>query len=165
MKLSNTEVIPTSTNESDTALNLVGTASKTTVDIWHAHQSFDLWDRAYGLLEKESSKDLLEKYEQVLLSELHDEQPTAQTSICLAGFDKERQMLKLIAKKINIVEKARRYVNIGEETVEINAQVDRIVKAVLHAKDFVSNAASSDPHVALAWTGVCMLLPVCLVDL
>ena len=74
-------------------------------------------------------------------------------------------MLKLMAKKIDIVEKARWYVNVGEETVEIKAQVDRIVKAVLYAKDFVSNAASSDPHVALAWTGVCMLLPVCLIDL
>ena len=163
---SNTEAIPTSTNESDTAFNLAETASKTTVGIWHTHQSFDLWDRAYGLLlEKDSSKALLEKYEQVLLSELHDEQPSAQTSIRLSGFDKEGQMLKLMAKKINAVEKARWYVKVGEETVEIKAQVDRIVKAVLYAKDFVSNAASSDPHVALAWAGVCMLLPVCLIDL
>ena len=163
---SNTEAIPTSTNESDTALNPAETTSKTTVGIWHTHQSFDLWDRAYGLLlEKESSKDLLENYERVLLSELHDEQPSAQTSIRLAGFDKEGQMLKLMAKKINAVEKARWYVKVGEETVDIKAQVDRIVKAVLYAKDFVSNAASSDPHVALAWAGVCMLLPVCLIDL
>ena len=162
---SNAEAIPTSANESDTALNPAETTSQTTVGIWHTHQSLDLWDRAYGLLlEKESSKNLLEKYEQVLLSELHNEQLSAQTSIRLAGFDKEGQMLKLMAKKIDVVEKARWYVNVGEETVEIKAQVDRIVKAVLYAKDFISNAASSDPHVALAWTGVCMLLPVCLID-
>ena len=99
-EIANTEAISTSTVESDAALNLTETASKTTVGIWHTHQSLDLWDRAYGLLlEKESSKHLLEKYEQVLLSELHDQQPSAQTSIRLAGFDKEGQRLALIVKK------------------------------------------------------------------
>jgi hypothetical protein len=30
----------------------------------------------------------------------------------------------------------------------------------MFAKSFVDSVEASDPHVALAWTGVCILLPV-----
>ena len=47
------------------------------------------------------------------------------------------------------------------KAVEVREQVDRIVKVVLVAKDFISSAASIDPiHAGLPWAGVCMLLPV-----
>jgi hypothetical protein len=36
----------------------------------------------------------------------------------------------------------------------------KIVKTVLFAKDFVGQAVSNEPHAALAWAGVSMLLPV-----
>lgn len=40
--------------------------------------------------------------------------------------------------------------------------LEQTVKAIVFAKDFVSSAASSEPHAALAWAGVSMLLPLLL---
>lgn len=74
--------------------------------------------------------------------------------------DKEKQLSALIVKRLQIVEDARWKFEVGNQTIEVKAQVDRIVKTVVFAKDFVSSALSSDPHAALAWAGVCVLMPV-----
>ncbi len=78
----------------------------------------------------------------------------------VAGLDKERQLSELIAKRLKIIEEARWKFDVGNQTIEVKAQADRIVKTVVFAKDFVSSAVSSDPHAALAWAGVCVLMPV-----
>lgn len=49
----------------------------------------------------------------------------------------------------------------GSHSIEVREQVDRIIKIVTVAKDFVSSVASLDPiHAGLPWAGVCMLLPL-----
>jgi len=92
------------------------------------------------------------------LSLLNDEDDSPTGSI--AVLDKEKQLSELIVKRLQIVEDARWKFEIGNQTIEVKAQVDRIVKTVIFAKDFVSSAVSSDPHAALAWAGVCVLMPV-----
>ena len=149
--------------EPNTVSNVGSTASQAVGDFRDTHPPRDLWDRAYDLLmENEDGRKLMDSYEKVLLSELLDNDISVQASNSLAGFDKEKRMSELITKKLDIVEKARWTFNVGDKTVEVKAQVDRIVKAVLYAKDFVSSAVNSEPHAALAWAGVCVLLPVCL---
>ena len=44
--------------------------------------------------------------------------------------------------------------------IVLQEQVNRIIRVIMFAKDFVSSAVNAEPHAALAWTGVCMLLPV-----
>ena len=125
-------------------------------------QPQDLWDRAYKLLRKdESNRKVLESYEKILLSELRDADSSQAISFSLAGPEKESQLSALITKKMQVMDDARWKFKVGNQTVEVKAQVDRVVKAVLFAKDFVSSAVSSEPHAALAWAGVCVLLPVC----
>jgi len=139
-----------------------------TVNISQSHtavedQPKDLWNRAYKLLrEDESNIRLLEPYEKVLLSELQDVDVSRIQSTYWKGYDREQQLSALITKKLQVVDKARWRFNMGNETIEFKAQIDRIVKAVLYAKDAVSSALNSDPHAALAWAGVCVLLPVCI---
>ncbi|KAL8821183.1 MAG: hypothetical protein Q9223_000745 [Gallowayella weberi] len=49
----------------------------------------------------------------------------------------------------------------GEHSTEIRQQIDRIIKIVTVAKDFVSSVASMDPiHAGLPWAGICVLLPL-----
>ena len=44
--------------------------------------------------------------------------------------------------------------------VDIKEITNKIVGKIITAKDFISAAASSEPHAALAWAGVCLILPV-----
>ena len=58
------------------------------------------------------------------------------------------------------MEEARRKLTIGSETYIVKEKVDKIVSAIIFAKDFITAAASLEPHAALAWAGVSVLLPV-----
>ena len=126
----------------------------------HPH---DLWDRAYeSLREDKDSRKLMDAYEKILLSDLNDDHSFPAVAEGTGTSKRERDMSALVEKKVKAVEDARWNFQLGERTVEIKTQVDRIVKAILFAKDFVSSAVSAEPHAALAWAGVCMLLPLLL---
>lgn len=123
----------------------------------------DLWDRAYELLrEDENSKQVIQAYEKILLSELEEGNDSPTISAGLGTSRREGQMSALVQKKLKAVDDAQWKFFPGDKTVEVKAQLDRIVKAVLFAKDFVSSAVGTEPHAALAWAGVCMLLPLLL---
>ena len=123
----------------------------------------DLWDRAYELLrEDESSKQAIQAYEKILLSELEKGNDSPTISAGLGTSRREGQVSALVQKKLKAVDDAQWKFFLGDKTVEVKAQLDRIVKAVLFAKGFVSSAVGTEPHAALAWAGVCMLLPLLL---
>jgi hypothetical protein len=66
-----------------------------------------------------------------------------------------------VDKKLTGMNMKQWRVKVCEISVEVREQVDRIVKVVLVAKDFVSPVASIDlVHAGFPWAGVCMLLPV-----
>ena len=46
--------------------------------------------------------------------------------------------------------------------MEVKSQIEKIIKTVLWAQSFVSSAISADPHAALAWAGVSLLMPLLL---
>jgi hypothetical protein len=74
---------------------------------------------------------------------------------------REKQMSALVEKKLAIMNDKQWRIKVCGRSVEVREQVDKIVKIVLVAKDFISTAASLDPvHVGLPWAGVCILLPV-----
>ena len=123
----------------------------------------DLWDRAYEVLCKDNdSRKLMNAYEKILLSELKNDHSFPAVAEDIGTSTRERYMLALVEKKVKVVEDARWNFQLGERTIEVKTQIDRIVKAILFAKDFVSSAVSTEPHAALAWAGVCMLLPLLL---
>ena len=128
-----------------------------------------LWSRAYQELKARDEK-LIIKYE-----------------ACLAHYDKKRlasttqkpneleanikasseeshnvQMRALLQAKIEDDEAAVWALHIGGSDLVVRHLVDKAVKIIVFAKDFVSAAIASEPHAALAWTGVCILLPLIL---
>ena len=148
---------PTPVPASSSSLSLAATTSE--LNISSQTQPIDLWDQAYQLLRTESAnKKLLEGYEKILSQEAegNNDGPSADTGT----LNREEKLSMLISKKLQVIDEARWKFRVGGETVEIKAQMERIVKATLFAKDFISSVASSEPHAALAWTGVCLLLPV-----
>lgn len=125
-------------------------------------QPEDLWDRAHKLLrEDKSTKQLLEKYETILASEL-EQVASPVTSVDWGSRVRSEQVSILIDKKLKDIEGESCKLQLGNQAVEVKAQVDKVVKTVIWAKDFVSTAVSADPHSALAWSGVSLLLPLLL---
>jgi hypothetical protein len=47
----------------------------------------------------------------------------------------------------------------GKEVI-VKEQVRKVVHAILSAKDYVGSAVIPEPHAALAWAGVLVILPV-----
>ena len=120
----------------------------------------DIWDRAYeSLREGKDSRKLMDDYEKILLSDFKNDHSFPAVAEGTGTSERERAMSALVERKVKAVEDARWKFQLGERTVEMKTQVDRIVKTILFAKDFVSSAVSAEPHTALAWAGVCMLLP------
>ena len=69
-------------------------------------------------------------------------------------------MKVLLDEKIKIDEEAVWKLRVGDSQIIIRDQLDKVVKVIAAAKDFVSTAIASEPHAALAWAGICTLLPV-----
>jgi hypothetical protein len=70
-------------------------------------------------------------------------------------------------RKERLVSLATKKLKVADDSSWLNAfdpslrdHVNRIIRVVIAAKDFVSTAVSAEPHAALAWAGVCVLLPV-----
>lgn len=117
-----------------------------------------MWDKAYEDLQAEK-KDLVDAFEKILLSE-----PGIDPTLTIADGDpskREKQMSALVDKKLESMKQEQWRLQIGGKSVEVRDQVDRVVKVVLIAKDFITSAANKDPvHAGLPWAGVCMLLLV-----
>jgi N-terminal domain of NWD NACHT-NTPase len=103
--------------------------------------------------------NIVEAFEELLISE-----PESESTASLDDEDtseREKRMSALVDKKLAAMNKEQWRFKVGDKSVEVREQVDRIVKVVLVAKDFISSVASIDPiHTGLPWAGVCMLLPV-----
>lgn len=110
-----------------------------------------LWDRAYTALRKrEDLKKLMNAYEKVLLENHPGESASMNTFAGLRASDREKQMSALVEKKVHDMEQTQSKLRLGIKEIKLRPQVDRIVKAVIYAKDFVTSAASADSHAALA---------------
>jgi hypothetical protein len=112
----------------------------------------DLWDEAYKKLGREQPK-LFERYKRCIVAS-GDESATP-LSLNLDSVDseyRERYLANQIEKRLQTIQK--------QEWSAAGDIYKKIVKTLLFAKDFVGQAVSNEPHAALAWAGVSMLLPV-----
>lgn len=93
---------------------------------------------------------------------------SSQTGLCgstvplarVGTVQRQNQMKALLNEKIKMDEDAVWKFRVGDNQIVIRDQLSKVVKVVAAAKDFVGAAIASDPHAALAWTGICTLLPV-----
>jgi len=120
----------------------------------------DLWDLAYQFLkEDEQKKALIENYERIL-KESKGGSAASSTSHIGDSAGRDQQMEKVVHDKSEEVKRAQWKFTIFSQEVEVRKQYDRVVGAVIWAKDFIGQSISSEPHAALAWAGVCLVLPV-----
>ena len=122
----------------------------------------DLWDLAYERLKNDKEKSLLvEKCERIILEDSTSGSVAPSIAHDASSTEgRERQMSKVVQDKFQAVQDARWKFAIFSKEIEVREQFDRAVGAVTWAQDFITQAVSPDPHAALAWAGVCVLLPV-----
>ena len=58
------------------------------------------------------------------------------------------------------LEKRRLSFKVAGKEIVVRHQLQKAFKVVMGVKDLVSAAVKSDPHAALAWAGVLVILPV-----
>jgi hypothetical protein len=126
------------------------------------HKSKDLWDEAYVQL-REEEPELMDAYEKDLLelgSHVSGKARVQALADSVGGEDRADRLQKLAKDKLDGIQKARLKVTIGGEEIVVQDQVRKVVHTILTFKDFIGNAISAEPHAALAWAGVVIILPV-----
>lgn len=114
--------------------------------------NIDLWDEAYKNLKCGQPK-LFERYKRCIITS--SDESAAQPILDLDNFDsdqRESHLANQIEKRLNTIQE--------QEWSTAGDVYKKIVRTVLFAKDFMGQAVSNEPHAALAWAGVSMLLPV-----
>lgn len=117
--------------------------------------SRDLWDEAYEAFRRANSQ-LAEQYEESVMR--IDQEDTRLAPV--GSLARQAQLSAIITKRLDSIEKDQYGFTVAGRRVELHEQSDKIVRIVMFAKDFVSSAINTEPHAALAWAGVCVLLPV-----
>ena len=125
-------------------------------------RSKNLWDEAYVQLRKEEP-ELMDAYEKDLLalgSHVAIKAGVQAFADSVGGEDRAQRLQKLAKDKLDGIQKAQLKVTVGGKEIVVKDQVRKLVHTILTFKDFIGNAISAEPHAALAWAGVVIILPV-----
>ena len=115
-----------------------------------ANKCQDLWGQAYNLL-KQRDGDLVTAYKDHLTS--CKRVPTTAADSLLTSESAVGQLL------VNRESKQWRLPWLGVD-VKVREQLEKLVKFALWSDTIVQQALAAQPHVALAWSAVSILLPV-----
>lgn len=108
--------------------------------------SASLWSRAFH--------DVIAKDPDVL-------RPLAEElSIQGTDFADDGQLRAMVKKAMREHDARRLVLSIGGKSLHVREQGDKIIKFVLWSKDAIGPAVTCEPHAALAYVGVSLLLPV-----
>ncbi|KAJ5246333.1 hypothetical protein N7468_001316 [Penicillium chermesinum] len=101
----------------------------------------NLWEEAYGQIETKSPK-LIDAYKQSLLQ-------TNETSPDLQS---------LINDKLAEIQNARTKITVAGREIVVRDKVQRTINSILSAGGLIGGVISAEPHAALAWAGLLVLL-------
>jgi hypothetical protein len=124
-------------------------------------QSFQLgalWDEAYKQL-REEDEQMIIAFEKDLLTQ-GKEQPGGSDHHTVLDDSHETRLQNLVERRLAEIQETRLQFMVGGREIIVKDQVRRIIHAILSVKDFISSAVSSEPHAALAWAGILVLLNV-----
>jgi hypothetical protein len=138
----------------------------------------DLWRKAYQAIYVEMPK-LVDAYQNLVLKEQaadggakdhggENDDDAGMTTVDTAVIDvylklNKDQLSQFLSKKVDGAKSAQIRFKLRKDkelVVNVHDQVDRIVNGIICAKTFIGALASREPHAALAWAGVCVLLTV-----
>ena len=115
----------------------------------------DLWDEACRAL-RETDSTLMRQYEEMIMRENQEEAHLAP----VGSLTRQEQLLAIVTRRLDSIENDQKSFIVAGKTVILHEQLNKVVRVIMSARNFVSQAVSAEPHAALAWAGVSMLLPV-----
>ena len=109
-------------------------------------KSEKLWRNAYAALKREEP-DLVQGFEDAL------------------GFDtistrSTKRLGDILRQRVLAQDAKRLVINIMGKSVKVREIGEKIIAFVESTKDLITTATSNEPHAALAWATVSMILPV-----
>jgi len=107
-----------------------------------------LWAKAYAALEQDEP-DMIRSFKQDISSTT-----TTQASVTPAD------LARSIELKLKKQDSERLIVPFFSKQIKVRDQAEKVVKFVMWSKNVIGAAASLEPHAAIAWAGVSLLLPV-----
>jgi hypothetical protein len=129
------------------------------------HEWKDLYDEAYIKLRNEHLK-IVDAYERGLLA-AHSQLSTQPRLPLVArraeGDNHREQIQRLVEDRLDALRKAKLKITVGGKDIVIKDHVTKLVRKVLAFTETISTAACVEPHAALAWAGVLIILPVSVV--
>ena len=108
-----------------------------------------LWERAYKSLEAREP-DLVTNFERLLASE--NEISIDELNPKIIG--------DFAVSKLEDREARQIVFHVKNRPIKIREQCEKVCRFILWSKDVVSSVVSAQPYLALAWSGVSILLPV-----
>ncbi|KAJ0414709.1 hypothetical protein BJY00DRAFT_318549 [Aspergillus carlsbadensis] len=104
-----------------------------------------IWKEAYDKLQNEEPR-LIEAFEKDLqqCSSNHHQGPASLSDI--------------VQDKISNIERSRWKVTVAGKEVTVRDEVLRIVNAIVSVKESITTAVTTEPHAALAWAGILLVL-------
>ena len=119
----------------------------------------ELWNHAYEQLREKEPK-LIENYEEEISRHVST---MVGATVAISGLGKVRrreQMEALVKQKLQEDEDGKWRIPLGNDRIAIRDLARYVVSIVDWGKDFVGTTLESSPYGSIAWTGVCLLLPV-----
>ncbi|KAF9762005.1 hypothetical protein IL306_003590 [Fusarium sp. DS 682] len=114
-----------------------------------------LWKEAYDQLQKDDA-EIVDAYKSALSRQCAAQKEEESLP---PGEDSETTDLRgFIKARLDEIQASHLTVTIAGKSIGIKEQARRAVHAILSVKDFISAAVNSEPHAALAWAGVLVLL-------
>ncbi|KAE8376302.1 hypothetical protein BDV26DRAFT_294231 [Aspergillus bertholletiae] len=118
----------------------------------------DMWSEAYKKLHSDNA-NLVESYENVLLATEANQKPE-RSSTKQEEMNRQKKLGDIVSCRLQDMEQGRFDIPRRSRQGVIGEYVSRAVHGILFAKDFITAAISAEPHAALAWAGVVMVLPL-----
>ena len=127
----------------------------------------DFWNEAYKKVKEENPK-LMTLHEKLLLESgnamkngnfkedanaIEDEDPET-------GMQRQEQLQSFVKDILRDVEVSKSSVTIGGKKIYPKKVAQHAVHGIIAIKDVISPVVSSEPHGAVAWAGVLVILPV-----
>lgn len=111
-----------------------------------------LWKEAYEALYKEDAR-LIEAYEDALL-----QQDDLGSHTSLAESDSDTPLGSLVKRRFAEMESSRLKITFAGKEITVREQARRAIDLIISLKPSIAIAVGADPHAALAWAGIMLLL-------
>ncbi|OJJ45133.1 hypothetical protein ASPZODRAFT_70729 [Penicilliopsis zonata CBS 506.65] len=120
-----------------------------------------LWKEAYEKLRSEDEK-LIHEYENALVQRWQpaggDEGQNKREGGNDGTGSTDRNLQAIVEQRLQEISSSQLTLTVAGKEIVVKDQLRRVVRGILAVKDSVSVAVGADPHAALAWAGVLLLL-------